>query len=150
GLTAKRAHRRDGGPARAERDGEALAKAMAARATTFVAPAPEGWRRALNGQVVAIFPKLSARADRITIESAVLDEARYVREAMRPYGVEPGVVVVGVEPTDAEISRACEQSASSDATILFLYDAHLYPSNRRLLDVLQERVRPLGVVLMRD
>ena len=149
-LSAKRAHRADGGPARAERDGEPLAKAMAARATTFVSPAPSGWRRGLNGRVSAIFPRLSSLADRITIESAVLDEARYLREAMRPYGVEPDVLVVGVEPTDAEISRAREQSASSDATVLFLYDAHLYPSNRRLLDALQEGARCLAVVLMRD
>jgi beta-N-acetylhexosaminidase len=149
-LMAKHTHRTDGGPARAERDGEALAKAMAARATTFVAPAPPGWRQHLNGRVVAIFPRLSSLADRITIESAVLDEARYLRETMMPYGVEPEVEVVGVEPTEAEISRAREQAASADATILFLYDAHLYPSNRRLLDTLQENVRSLAVVLMRD
>ncbi len=149
-LTAKRADRADGGPARAERDGEALAKAMAARATTFVSPAPPEWRRHLNGRVAAIFPRLSSLADRITIESAVLDETRYVSEAMRPYGVEPDVLVVGVEPTDAEISRARELSASSDATVLFLYDAHLYPSNRRLLDAMQAGARSLAVVLMRD
>jgi len=80
----------------------------------------------------------------------VLDETRYLRETMMPYGVEPEVEVVGVEPTEAEISRAHEHAASADATILFLYDAHLYPSNRRLLDTVQENVRPLAVVLMRD
>ena len=35
-------------------------------------------------------------------------------------------------------------------TLLFLFDAHLYPSNRRLLDRLQETGRPLAVALLRD
>ena len=38
----------------------------------------------------------------------------------------------------------------ADATILFLFDAHLYPSNRALLDALQARARRLAVVLLRD
>jgi hypothetical protein len=33
---------------------------------------------------------------------------------------------------------------------LFLYDAHLYASNRALLDALQGSARRLAVVLMRD
>jgi hypothetical protein len=34
--------------------------------------------------------------------------------------------------------------------VLFLYDAHLYASNRALLEALQAGARRLGVVLMRD
>jgi hypothetical protein len=34
--------------------------------------------------------------------------------------------------------------------VLFLYDAHLYPSNRALLDAVQARARRLAVVLLRD
>ena len=149
-LVAKRAARFDGGPPRPERDGEPLAGALAARAATFVAPAPPGWRRRLNGRVAAIFPRLSALADRITVEPDLLDEARYLREAMLSYGVEPEVEVVGVEPTEAEIARARGRAETADATILFLYDAHLYPSNRQLLDSLQSGARALAVVLMRD
>src|SRR5262249_61431268 len=37
-----------------------------------------------------------------------------------------------------------------DATLLFLYDAHLYPSNRALLETLQTGARALTVVLLRD
>jgi hypothetical protein len=58
--------------------------------------------------------------------------------------------VVGVEPGEAEIARAAPAARGADATILFLYDAHLYPSNRALLDTLQKSARVLGVVLMRD
>ncbi len=97
-----------------------------------------------------VFPRLSSLADRITIESALLDEAGYLREAMLPYGVEPEVEVVGVEPSEAEIARARARAEAADAAILFLYDAHLYASNRQLLDALQSGARALAVVLMRD
>ena len=97
-----------------------------------------------------MFPRLSSLADRITVEPALLDEARYLRDSMQPYGIEPEVEVVGVEPTEVEIARVNAYAEAADATILFLYDAHLYPSNRRLLDSLQQRARALAVVLMRD
>jgi len=149
-LQGKRATRFEGGPPRCERDGEPLAKAMAARAATFVTPASAGWRASLNGRVAVVFPCLSSLADRITVEPALCDEARYLRDTMLPYGIEPEVEVVGVEPTEVEIGQACARAEAADATILFLYDAHLYPSNRRLLDSLQRRARALAVVLMRD
>ena len=149
-LAARRANRFDGGPPRPERDGEPLARALAARGTTFVAHPVPGWRRRLNGRVVAVFPRLSSLADRITIEPALLDEAGYLREATLPHGVEPEVEVVGVEPSEEEIARARARAEMADATILFLYDAHLYASNRQLLDALQSGARALAVVLMRD
>jgi beta-N-acetylhexosaminidase len=149
-LAAKRSARFDGGAPRAERDGEPLAKALATRAATPVTPPSAAFSRALNGRVVAIVPRLSSLADRITIEDAMLDEARFVAQALAPYGIEPVVEVVGVEPGEADIARAATAARGADATILFLYDAHLYPSNRALLDALQKSARALGVVLMRD
>ena len=149
-LQAKRAGRFDGGAPSPERDGEPLAKALATRAVTAVSPPRPAFTRALNGKVVVVFPRLSALADRITIEDTVLDEARFVAQAHAPYGIEPAVEVVGVEPGEAEITRAAETARRADATVLFLYDAHLYPSNRALLDALQTTVPALGVVLMRD
>ena len=115
-------------------------------AVTWPRPA---FTRALNGKVVVVF-RLSALADRITIEDVVLDEARFVAQAHAPYGIEPAVEVIGVEPGEAEIARVAEAARRADATVLFLYDAHLYPSNRALLDALQTAVPALGVILMRD
>jgi hypothetical protein len=80
----------------------------------------------------------------------MLDETRFVTQALAPYGIEPVVEVVGVEPGEAEIARAATAARGADATILFLYDAHLHPSNRKLLDALQKSAPALGVVLMRD
>jgi beta-N-acetylhexosaminidase len=149
-LLAKRAARFDGGTPRPERDGEPLAKALATRAVTQVTPPSAAFTRALNGTVVAVFPRLSSLADRITIEDAVLDEPRFVSRALAVYGIEPSVEVVGVEPGEAEITRVAAAACRADATILFLYDAHLYRSNRALLDALQKAAPALGVVLMRD
>ena len=149
-LDARRAERFTGGEPAAERDGEALARAMAARAVMVVAPPARGWKGALNGRVAAIFPRLSSLAARITIEPAMQDEARYLTEAMAPLGVRPEVTVVGVEPTAEEIAGAAGVAAAADATVLFLYDAHLYPSNKALLEACQAGAKRLAVVLMRD
>src|SRR5499426_427616 len=149
-LHAKRAGRFDGGAPRPERDGEPLAKALATRAVTCVTPLSEHFRRALNGSVVVVFPRFSSLADRITVEDVVQDEARFVARAHAPYGIEPTVEMVGIEPTEAEIERAAAAARRADATVLFLYDAHLYRSNRALLDALQQAAPALGVVLMRD
>src|SRR5439155_1675694 len=65
-------------------------------------------------------------------------------------GVVPETRLVGIEPTDDEITRAAELASACDATVLFLFDAHLYASNARLLTELQTRARALAVVLLRD
>lgn len=154
-LQARRAGRFAGGPPRPEPDGEALAAALAGGGVTWVREPAPGWRAGLRGPVVAVFPRLSSLADRITVEPVMGDEARFVREALASHGLAPEalrVEVVGVEPTPEEIARAQGQARAAGATLLFLYDAHLYPSNRALLEALQAAVEPsrLVVVLLRD
>jgi hypothetical protein len=80
----------------------------------------------------------------------VADERGWVGAAFGVAGITPGVSVVGIEPKPEEIDAAAEQAAGADATVLFVFDAHLYPSNRALLDALQARARRLAVVLLRD
>ena len=115
--------------------------AMATRAVTVVAPGPPGLKRALNGRVVVVFPRFSDLAARIMIEPELTDEKGYLARAFAPVGIEPEALIVGIEPTPAEIEEAAERAAGADATVLFLYDARLFPSNRALLDALQSRAR---------
>jgi len=115
-----------------------------------VAPGPPGWKRALNGRVAVVFPRFSGLAARITIEPEVQDEAGWVARAFAPAGIAPETCLVAVEPAAEEIAAAAELAAAADATVLFLFDAHLYPSNRALLDAVQARARALAVVLLRD
>ncbi len=149
-LREQRTARVEGGPPAADRDGAPLASAIATRAVTEVTPALAGFRRALNGTVAVVFPRFSELAARITIEPAVADERAYVAGRFAPAGIAPDTVTVGIEPTHAEIAAAAARAAAADATVLFLLDAHLYPSNRALLDAVQGRARALAVVLLRD
>jgi beta-N-acetylhexosaminidase len=149
-LGGRRAARFEDGPPRPERDGEPLARAMATRAVTVVAPAAPGWRERLNGRVHVVFPRLSSLADRIMVEPVMHREDAYLRSAFAPHGIDPEIEVVGVEPTGEEIERAARRGQAADATILFLYDAHLYPSNRALLEAVQGAALHLAVVLLRD
>jgi beta-N-acetylhexosaminidase len=149
-LRERRRARAEGGPPAAERDGAPLAMAIASRAVTELTPGREAFARALNGRVVVVFPRFSELAARITIEPEVCDEAGWVRTAFAPAGVAPQTCVVGIEPSPAEIEDAATRAATADATVLFVYDAHLYPSNRALLEAVQARARRLAVVLLRD
>ncbi len=149
-LKARRPLRFDGGPPRAEPAGLPLALAMATWAATRLTPEPAGFKRRLNGRVAVVFPKFSELAERITIEPELLDEAVYVKTAFASYGVNPEVRVVAIEPVEKEIAHAADLARRADAAILFLFDAHLYPSNKQLLDRLQERAQALAVVLLRD
>jgi beta-N-acetylhexosaminidase len=149
-LRELRRARFEAGPPEPEPDGAPLAWAIATRAVTRVAPGPPDFGRALNGRVAVVFPRFSELAARITIEPEVADERGYVSRAFARAGIEPQTVVVSIEPGLAEVAAAAESAAAADATVLFLYDAHLYPSNRALLDAVTARARALAVVLLRD
>src|SRR4030095_10529879 len=123
---------------------------MAARAVTEVGSAVPGLARALNGNVLVVFPRFSDLAARIAMEPEVVDERGWVTAAFAPVGITPSTAIVGIEPRPEEIADAAERAAAADATVLFLYDAHLFPSNRALLEALQARARCLAVVLLRD
>ena len=149
-LRERRVARAEGGPPAAERDGAPLAMAIATRAVTEVTRGRAEFTRALNGRVCVIFPRFSELAARITIEPEMCDEAGWVRRTFAGAGVAAEPVLVGMEPAPAEIEAATTRSAAAGATVLFLYDAHLYASNRALLDAVQKSARRLAVVLMRD
>jgi beta-N-acetylhexosaminidase len=149
-LRQARRARSEGGPPRAERDGEPLARAIATRAVTALTPVPPDFHRRLNGAVAVIFPRFSDLAPRIMIEPALCDEAGYVTSSFAPLGIEPRTLVVRIEPTDEEIAESARAAAAADATILFLFDARLYPSDRRLLDAVTTSARVCAVVLLRD
>jgi beta-N-acetylhexosaminidase len=149
-LRLARPTRREGGDPRPEPDGRPLAAAIATRAVTEVGRGAPDLPRALNGRVLVVFPRFSDLAPRITIEPEVADERGWIHGAFGSAGIAPEAVVVGIEPTPEEIAGAADRAAAADATVLFLYDAHLYASNRALLEALQARARRLAVVLLRD
>jgi beta-N-acetylhexosaminidase len=149
-LRQAHATRAEGGFPGPEPDGAPLAMAMATRAVTVLAPGPPDFNRRLNGQVVVVFPRLSELAARITIEPEVADEKGYLQRAFAPSGIEPEVVLVGMEPGPEDIAEAAARAARADAAILFLYDAHLFRTHRMLLEAVQAQAQALAVVLLRN
>ena len=149
-LRDRRSVRFEGGAPGAEREGWTLAAAIAARAVTVVRPGAPDFSRALNGRVAIVFPRFSDLAPRITIEPEIVEERRYLTQAFASAGIAPEIVLVGIEPSPAETHAATELAQSADATVLFLFDAHLYATNRALLEAVQDSARKLAVVLLRD
>ncbi|HEY3065569.1 MAG TPA: beta-N-acetylhexosaminidase [Methylomirabilota bacterium] len=149
-LRESRTTRVAGGPPAPEPAGAALAMAIASRAVTEVSAAPSGLKRALNDRVAVIFPRFSDLAPRITIEAEICDERSYLASAFGRAGVTPETTLVGIEPSPAEVEAAVAGAAAADVTVLFLFDGHLYASNRTLLEAVQGSTRALAVILLRD
>jgi beta-N-acetylhexosaminidase len=97
-----------------------------------------------------IFPQFSLFDAKIMIEREVLEEKKFVRQEFQKFGLHPEIQIVALEPGEDEIRRAAYLGNTSDLTILFLFDAHLYPSNKSLLDTVQKAAKELVVVLLRD
>jgi beta-N-acetylhexosaminidase len=101
-------------------------------------------------KIGVIFPRFSALDAKIMIEREVLPEEEFLRREFGKFGLVPEIQIAGIEPTDAEIRQAARLAQNSGLTILFCYDAHLYPSNKKLLDAIQDAAKALVVDLLRD
>ena len=101
-------------------------------------------------KIGVIFPRFSSLDAKIMIEKEVLDEPEFVRQEFQKFGLHPTVQIVSIEPLQEEMQPAVNLAQTSDLTIYFCFDAHLYPSNKHLLEALQDAARNLVVVLLRD
>src|SRR5207245_4360420 len=64
--------------------------------------------------------------------------------------MDPYVHLVNLDPSADEIAAAAAAAGQADQTLLFVFDAHIYPSNKQLLDAIQSSARRLAVILLRD
>jgi beta-N-acetylhexosaminidase len=97
-----------------------------------------------------IFPQFSRLDAKVMIEREILDEKEFVRNEFQKFSLTPEIHLVPFEPTEAEILQGANLAKRSDLTILFCFDAHLYPSNKNLLDAIQAAAKELVVDLLRD
>jgi beta-N-acetylhexosaminidase len=97
-----------------------------------------------------IFPRFSGLDAKIMIEREVLDEPEFVRHEFKKFGLDPKIHIVAIQPGAQEIQGAVDLAQNSDLTILFCFDAHLYPGNKKLLEAVQDAATDLVVVLLRD
>ena len=84
------------------------------------------------------------------IEKEVLPEKEFVRQEFQKFGLNPEILIVAIEPAAAEIQAAVNLAKNSDLTILFCFDAQLYPANKKLLEAIQAAAPALVVDLLRD
>jgi beta-N-acetylhexosaminidase len=101
-------------------------------------------------KIGVIFPRFSSLDAKIMIEKEVLAEKEFLQQEFQKFGLNPKIQIVAIEPADAEIEGAVELATNTDLTILFCYDAHLYPANRKLLEAVQKNANELVVDLLRD
>ena len=150
-LKLKRPQRFAGGEPGAEPAGSSLAARICRESVRVL----QDERKVLplksrESRIGVIFPQFSRLDAKIMIEREVLQEQDFVRQEFKKFGFNPEIQIVSIEPADAEIQQAVNLSRKSDVTILFCYDAHLYPANKKLLDSIQNAAPKLVVDLFRD
>lgn len=150
-LKLKREKRFAGGEPLAEKEGALLAARICRESVQVL----QDERKLVplksrEKRIAVIFPQFSALDAKIMIEKEVLQEEEFVRNEFRKFGLHPEMQIVAIEPAEEEIQQAVNLAKNSDLTILFCYDAHLYPANKRLLDAIQDAAPELVVDLLRD
>ncbi|OGR82066.1 MAG: hypothetical protein A2902_06595 [Elusimicrobia bacterium RIFCSPLOWO2_01_FULL_64_13] len=150
-LKAKRRDRFEKGPLRPEPAGAALAGKVARGSVTLQRPGPLPRRKELKREkVLIIFPDLSELAEKIMVEKDEAGVPRFLKRESARFGLRPRIWVTAVENQPEEAARAGAEAAKADWTILFLWDAHLLPGNRKLLDAVQGSAKRLVVATLRD
>jgi beta-N-acetylhexosaminidase len=150
-LKSKRETRFGEGEAVPEKEGALLAADICRESVTVLQddskliPLKTGERK-----IGVIFPRFSSLDARIMIEREVLPAKEFLLMEFKQYGFHPDVQIVSIEPEEDEIQSAARLAQNSDLTVFFCYDAHLYPSNKKLLTALQEAAPQLVVDLLRD
>jgi beta-N-acetylhexosaminidase len=150
-LKLKREKRFAGGEPGAEPAGSLLAEKMCRESVQVLRDERKLLPlRSREKSIGVIFPQFSRLDAMIMIEKEVLREKEFVRNEFKKFGLNPDIHLVSIEPADAEIQEAVTLAKKSDLTILFCYDAQLYPSNKKLLDSIQAAAKELVVDLLRD
>jgi beta-N-acetylhexosaminidase len=150
-LKLKREKRFVGGEPGAEPEGSILAERICRESVQVLQdertllPLQSGEKR-----IGVIFPQFSWLDSKIMIEREVFPEPEFVRHEFKKFGLDPEIQIVSIEPAAEEIQQAVNLAKNSDLTILFCFDAHLYPANKKLLDSIQAAAPELVVDLLRD
>ena len=137
-------------PARAERErseAQALVKEICSASVTVLQQGPA---LSAGSSTAVIFPRLSDLAARIMIEKNLLDETVFWKSRLEGPEIRPQIVLTAIEPNETEIQSAVAASAANDQTLLFVFDAHMYASQKALLDTVQSSAKRLAVILLRD
>ena len=129
-------------------DAQALVKSICDLSVTTL---KEGPALSATGSTCAIFPRLSKMADKIMIERDQLDESGWLQKLFGESGVARLTThLYDLDYEASHLASSAAAAANADQTILFLFDAHIYPSQKELLETIQGASKRLAVVLLRD
>ncbi len=84
------------------------------------------------------------------IEDEVLPEVNFIQKNFKRWKIQPKIQIVSIEPSEKEIKQVSQELSDAEIIVYFCYDAHLYPSNKKLLDCVQKSDKEVIVVLLRD
>ncbi|MFN0118230.1 MAG: beta-N-acetylhexosaminidase [Elusimicrobiota bacterium] len=106
--------------------------------------------KSLREQVGIIFPKLSSLASKIMVEKEFEDEKNFFHHYLGHFKQNHVVETYKIDADEEDIRIASDLSKRMNVTVFYCYDAHLFPSQGKLLQSLQQSARKLIVVLLRD
>jgi len=94
-----------------------------------------------------LFPRLSEFASKIMIERGLENETAYLKSRI------PGphhAWIYPIQPELVDFEQVDSFLTGREEALLFLFDAHLFPGQKKLLENLQKQLPRLMVILLRD
>src|SRR5262249_37063016 len=99
---------------------------------------------------LVIAPRVSSLKDKVMVEKALEDEPGFIKSVLEPLGISPTIHLVDLDPSAEQIAAAEKAAGGAAQVILFIFDAHIFESNRKLLEAVQDSTKRLAVILGRD
>ncbi len=104
-----------------------------------------------SARTVVVFPQLSKLAGTIMMEPEEQDETAFLNRLCDQVGVRSSstaLYAIDLKPED--VAPLVSSVSGFEQILLFLFDAHLYPAQKELLDALQKSGKRITVLLLRD
>src|SRR6185437_5847247 len=97
-----------------------------------------------------VFPDLAALSKTIMIEKEFDDAKAYLKTELAERGVDARVQLYSLDVTADQSQAAVAAAQEAGQTLVFLYDAHIHPTQKSLLDAVRAAGKRVVVALMRD
>ncbi len=137
-------------PARAQREWEEAQKVVLDICDKAATVLKTGAALQISGPTLVITPRLSVVKDKVMVEKELENELEFAKSRLTQLGLTPSVHLVDLDPSAEQIAAAAKAAAEATQTVLFIFDAHIFESNRKLLEAVQESAPRLAVILGRD
>ncbi|MBI2118679.1 MAG: beta-N-acetylhexosaminidase [Elusimicrobia bacterium] len=101
-------------------------------------------------KTLIIFPRFSELAKKIMIEKELQNEKKFLLNCFKQFNLKPNIFITAIEPLNEEIEAIKLSIENVERIILFCIDAHLYASNKKLLELVQDSKKEVIIILLRD